>query len=109
MQKGDQIYIKGPRHTFAGGYAGEIGEIMSICQDVYPDAPPAERDLVLVAFDADLPERNSHAKRLVNSAGDFYRLHRRHEGDWPGDNRVAILFYWSELEPLVSSDSPVVG
>ena len=104
MEKGDYVYIKGPRGSFSHGFAGEIGEIIEITKEVYPHNEPGERDLYRVAIE---PEALDRLPALQSINYDFYRLKESAHLNLPGDNRFGLNFFLTEIEAYPVS--PVVG
>ena len=105
MQVGDRVFVKGPRFSYAGRFAGEIAEVVEIHLNMYPDNPPGERDLIRVALDSDVMDRRGNDGFLKDP--DFWRLGTAFPSEWPGDPRIGLLFHESELEAYPVS--PVVG
>ena len=104
MQKGDYVYIKGPRGSYAGNFAGEICEVIEIVKDVYPDNPPGEKDLIRVGIEPEAIDRVPFLARMNSS---FWRLCEFKYLKLPGDQRFGLNFFERELEPY--PESPVVG
>ena len=104
MQKGDYVYIKGPRGSYAGNFAGEIGEVIEVVRNVYPDNPPGQQDLIRVGLEAEAADRIS---LLAGTNADFWRLYHHKYLNLPDDNRFGLNFFPTELEDF--PESPVVG
>ena len=105
MEVGDRVYVKGPRFSYSGKFAGEICEVVAISRNVYPDNPPGERDLIRVALDSDLFDRIDALGFSLDHK--FWTLGQVNPTEWPGDDRFGLLFYETELEAYPVS--PVVG
>ena len=104
MQKGDYVYIKGPRGSYAGNFAGEIGEVIEVVRNVYPDNPPGKQDLIRVGIE---PEAADRISLLAGAKADFWRLSNSKYLNLPGDTRFGLNFFPTELEDF--PESPVVG
>ena len=104
MEKGNYVYIKGPRGSYAGNFAGEICEVIERVKDVYPDNPPGQRDLVRVGIE---PEAVDRIPFLAKQSSEFWRLDSYKYLNLPGDQRFGLNFFDTELEPY--PESPVVG
>lgn len=96
MKKGDQVYIKGPRGTYAASFGSEIGEIVEVCKNLYPDNPPGSRDLFRVALEPEAIDRCKGLAKLHDP--DFWRLESATHLGLKGDKRFGILFYEKELD-----------
>jgi hypothetical protein len=104
MKEGDYVYIKGPRGSYAGNFAGEIGEVIEIVRNVYPDNEPDQQDLIRVGIAASAATR---IPLLAKQSSEFWRLNNYKYLKLPGDTRFGLNFFPSELEDF--PESPVVG